>query len=591
MNSKVQNKLPLSITNKFLDIIWVRIFIVFVFVKILLDYYDFNMVLAFESNVLKGFEVKGNQLIPEKTILINVKLKPGDILTEEAVQKEINNIAEMGYFSYVGAEVKDTDKGKILVFNVVENAVIGDIHITGCSKVSNDKILAVMESKLGTVFNSKLLSQDIQNINEFLAKEGYIFSRVTDAKVEDQGSKILIEITEGRIADIKIEGLKKTKEKVIRRELTIKPGDIYDNKVVVRDLQRVFNLGFFEEVKRDHLPGPNPNEVVLVIQVVEQKTGRAGIGGGYSSLNGIVGFANISQNNFNGEGKRVYLKTEFGGVKTFEVGYFDPWLNNKPKSLGIDIYNTKYTRHLYAGGDTLTKYDEKRKGGSILLGKRIRKDFDLSLRFRDEDITLKPTDSNVPIPAGVVSGRLQTLGLTLDIDTRDNRFSAKTGRRDTIWLETTGGLLIGPNQYTKLAFAVRRYFPLNVTKKLVFASQIVGGRTTISKGFVPIYDMFFIGGSDTVRGYKEREFLGTKVLYTNLELRQNIAKNFGLVAFYDIGSTWGLDYNRVSKEIDWKKGFGIGIRLITPLGPVAIDHGKATDRGEGRTYFNFGSSF
>ncbi|MDD2999437.1 MAG: BamA/TamA family outer membrane protein [Candidatus Riflebacteria bacterium] len=546
---------------------------------------------AYESNVVVGFKVEGNRLIEEKLILLNLAMKVGDQLAPQAVQEDIARLGEMGYFSYVGAEIRAADQGKEVVFKVEENAIVGEIEVKGCTKVSSNILKESMESKIGSVFNSKLLTQDIQNINETLGREGYLFSKVSDAFVQDQGSKINIEITEGVLAEIKIEGLKKTNEKVVRRELTIKTGEIYDNKKIVRDLQRLYNLGFFEEVRRDHLPGKTPEEVVLVIHVVEQKTGRAGVGAGYSSLNGLVGFVNLSQNNFQGIGKRVYMKTEFGGIQTYELGYFDPWLNDKPQSFGVDLYNTKYTRNLYSSGDTLTEYDERRKGGAITLGRRLEKDVDLSFRFRDEDIKLTPTDSTATSPAGIVNGRIQTLAAILDKDTRDNRFRPTGGQHDTLWIETTGGLLKGSNQYTKYLLSLRRYFAISKNRRTVFAVQGAFGQTTIGEGSVPIYDMFSIGGSSTVRGYEEREFLGTKVFYSNLELRQNFAKNFDVVGFYDLGSAWGTDYDRKKLSYDQKQGYGVGIRLQTPLGPVALDYGKATDRGDGTTYINFGSSF
>lgn len=546
---------------------------------------------AYESNVVVGFKVEGNRLIEEKLILLNLSMKTGDKLDPKAVQEDIAKIGEMGFFSYVGAEIKATEQGKEVVFKVEENAIVGEIDVKGCTKVSADVLRAAMESKVGSVFNSKLLTQDIQHVNEALSREGYLFSKVTDAFVQDQGSKINVEITEGVLAEVRIEGLKKTKEKVVRRELTVKAGEIYDNKKIVRDLQRLYNLGFFEEVRRDHLPGKTPEEVVLVIQLVEQKTGRAGVGAGYSSLNGLVGFVNLSQNNFQGDGKRIYMKTEFGGIQTYELGYFNPWLNDKPQSFGVDVYNTKYTRNLYAAGNTLTEYDERRKGGAITLGRRIRNDVDLSFRFRDEDVKLTPTDSTVPVPAGVLNGRVQTFATILDKDTRDNRFRPTNGLHDTFWVETTGGMLKGENQYTKYMLAMRRYFAISKNRKTVAAIQSVGGQTTIGDGFVPIYDMFSVGGSSTVRGYEEREFLGTKVFYTNFELRQNFAKNFDVVGFYDIGSAWGTDYNRKNLSYDLKSGYGLGIRLQTPLGPVALDYGKANDRSDGTTYINFGSSF
>lgn len=546
---------------------------------------------AYESNVIVGFEVQGNQLIDEKIILLNIAEKIGDTLSAQAVQDDIARIGEMGYFSYVGAEVKTDGTGKKVVFNVEENAIVGDIVIKGCTKVKNEILLDAMESKIGTVFNSKLLTQDIQHVNDALGREGYLFSKVSDAYVQDQGSKINIEITEGILADVKIEGLKKTKEKVVRRELTVKPGEIYDNKKIVRDLQRLYNLGFFEEVRRDHLPGKTPDEIVLVIHLVEQKTGRAGVGAGYSSLNGLVGFINLSQNNFQGSGKRVYLKTEFGGVESYEIGYFDPWFRDRPQSFGIDGYNTEYTRNLYANGREVNEYDERRKGGAITLGKRLSRDVDLSFRFRDEKVRLTPTTAGVALPIGAVNGRLQTFAMILDKDTRDNRFRPTGGVHDTFWVETTGGFLKGANQYTKYMLSMRRYIPLTSSKKTIFAIQGVYADTSIGEGFMPIYDMFSVGGSNSIRGYEEREFLGTRIAYANFEIRHNLAKNFDIVGFYDTGSAWGTSYDRLPINRERKSGYGVGIRLQTPLGPVALDYGKAEDRSDGETYVNFGSSF
>ena len=134
-----------------------------------------------------------------------------------------------------------------------------------------------------------------------------------------------------------------------------------------------------------------------------------------------------------------------------------------------------------------------------------------------------------------MNGRVQTFATILDKDTRDNRFRPTGGLHDTFWVETTGGMLKGENQYTKYMLALRRYMPVTKNRKTTFAVQSVAGQTTIGDGFVPIYDMFSVGGSSTVRGYEEREFLGTKVFYTNFELRQ-ILQNFDVVGFYDIGS-------------------------------------------------------
>jgi len=542
------------------------------------------------GNEFKSFQVEGNRLISTDTILLNLKAKPGDSLNGKAIQEEINRIGEMGYFSYVGAEIRPTQGGKCLIFKVEENPIIGEINMKGNTVIPTEKCSDIMESKIGCVFNTKLLSQDIQNIGEFLARQGFPFSRVSDANVKEKGSIISIEITDAKIGDIKIEGLKKTKEKVVRRELTIKPGDIYDRNKIIRDLQRIDNLGLFAEVKPDHLPGKKPDEIVLVIQVVEQKTGRYGGGCSYSALNGAVGFANYSINNFKGENKRLYAKTEFGGIKTYELGYFDPWLNDRPVSFGCGIYNTKYTRNLYDSEETF-QYDEQRRGGNITMGRRINRDIDVSLSFRDENITVTPTDSTKKLPSGIINGRMQTLGGIIDKDTRNNRFRPSSGVHDTFSVETTGGILSGANNFSKYHLALRRYFPISRNRKTTLALQGVTGYTSLNSGCVPVYELYGVGGTGTIRGYEAREFLGTKTGYGNVEVRQVIAKNFDLVGFFDIGSAFGTDINGIDQSFKAKKGYGFGIRIITPLGPVAIDYGKATDRKDGQTYFDFGAPF
>lgn len=548
-------------------------------------------VYAYSSNIVTEFVVEGNRMIDDKLILMNIATKIGDRFNAEAVQNDIAKIGEMGYFSYVGAEAVPYKNGQKIVFHVEENEIIGEISIKGCTTVEDRILKDAMESKIGTVFNSKLLSQDIRHLNEALAKQGFLFSKVVDAYVQDKGRKINVKIVEGFLTEIRIEGLKQTKEKVVRRELSAKPGEIYDNKKIVRDLQRIYNLGFFSEVRRDHLPADNPDDVILVIHLVEQKTGRAGAGGGYSSLNGLVGFVTLSQDNLNGTGRRAYIRTEFGGVENYELGYFDPWFRDKPQSFGLDLYNTEYTRNLYSSGSTINEYDERRRGGALTLGRRLTRDTDLSFRFRDEDVELTPTSSTTPMPAGAVNGRSQTLSVIYDTDTRNNRFKPSKGVHDTFWVETTGGFLKGANQYTKYMLALRRYYPIGYSDKTVFAVQGVYGDTEVGSGFVPVYDMFSVGGSNSVRGYEEREFLGTRIFYANFELRHNLSDNFVLVAFYDTGSAWGDDYNKNPIDYDNKSGYGIGFRVHTPIGPIAVDYGKADDRDSGETYINFGSSF
>ncbi|MFC1743847.1 outer membrane protein assembly factor [Candidatus Riflebacteria bacterium] len=540
---------------------------------------------AFESNVIVDYQVAGNQVVPEHEILMAVRSKIGTQVSRELIEREVKNVGALGYFSYVGADVKDSDRGKIVIFQVVENPVIKDVRFEGLTQVRPEKILKGIKTRSGSIYNSKVLNEDLPRLEAAFAKAGFPFNRIVDIQVLEKGTKIIFFVSEGKIAKISVEGNDVTHPKVILRELTIKKGDYYNNKKIVRDLQRIFNLGFFEEVKRKHVLGGKPEEIHLVIVVKEQKTGSAGFGGGYSTLNGLVGFLNAKKENFQGRGQRVAVRYEFGGTNSFEFSWFEPWVRNRPISLGVDLFKTQVNRDLFQDGNIVSDYKDHRIGYVVTAGKRFGPDTKTYISFRDEDVEISEVENPELITDfSIRDGRHQTLTLSYDHDSRDNIFRATRGAKDTLTVQHTGGFLKGVDAYTKYTAGARRYFALTGDKKTIVAMQSIWGTTVITKGELPFYNLFSVGGSDTVRGYREREFLGSKMFHTNLELRQTLAKNIDGVLFYDIGDAWNDKYR-------FKYGFGAGVRLITPIGPLRIDYGKAKDRDESQIYFNFGNAF
>jgi len=540
---------------------------------------------AFTTNRITSIVIKGNENISCKMIMRTLKMKEGDVFSDELVQSDVNNIYLLGYFADVGADVVDDPirRGKKVIFKVVENVKVKEVNICGNKKLPTSAILKVMKTRPGRVFNIPVLNEDIKNISKLYAKKGYMFSGVSNMEVKDEGEIINIEITEAIIGKIKIEGNTKTKDWVIKKMLLVKEGDIFSSKRVLRSLQRIFNLGFFKTVKPRY-SYTKDKKLVLTILVEEAKTGAASFGGGYSSTNGFVGFLEVREKNLFGKAMAANARVEVGGITTYRLGFYNPWFY-KDISLGVDLYNTKIERDEVENGQVVSTYDEKRKGGALLLGKATSTYTRVSMRFRDEKVEIDPKAGRTPQGTG---GELQTLTLKCVYDNRDNVLKPRRGRRDSVTIETTGGFLKGKDHFTLYTLNLQRYFALS--KRVVLAFRGIGGIADVREGVLPIYEEFGVGGSTTLRGYRTREFTGDKMAIFNTEFRYDLAKKLTGVVFVDYGDAWGL-HNRPGS--DFKMGMGVGVIFNSPIGPIRIDYGKPvgeSGRG-GRTYFNMGSIF
>ena len=538
---------------------------------------------AFCGNTIKKIGVIGNKLVSPDIILLALDVKVGEELTEDIVQKNMKLIYELGYFSDVGAKIEDIDDGKYLIFKVKENKVVKTINISGNKVISLHEIQEIMKTKIGSIFNIPVFNKDIKNINKLYKSRGYVLSSVRNVKVDDHGSSIKIEITEGRLEDIKIEGNDSTKDWVILREFSIKPGDIYNSNKIRRSLQKVFNLGYFETIKPAHLKGKNPDDVVLVLNVKEQKTGTASFGGGYSSNNGLVGFIQVSKKNFMGRGQTIKVKGEFGGVTNYELGFVEPWLRHKPISLGFNIYNTKTTQDQYdENGNYLREYDERRKGGDISIGKKLAYFTSGSISFSDQNIDVTPEDYST----GLEDDHIQTLGLSISRDSRDNVFQPTFGAYDSLSISKTGGFLKGNNNYTKYYSVFRRYY--EIKPKNIFAFRLIYGMIDLAGGDVPEYEEFGLGGSSNLRGYRNRELIGREIAVTNFEYRHIFTKKFTGILFFDAGDVTKSLGTRFNFN---KQGVGVGVSVKSPIGPIRLDYGKGNNGRGGRTYFTMAESF
>ena len=299
------------------------------------------------GKTVTAVKVTGNTTITEAEILGAVKTKPGDVVAADKIKQDMQTIYDLGYFFDVVANFNEVPEGVQVVYTVMENPVLKEVVIKGNTKVTTDKLQSMVTVAKGTILNSRMLNENVRAIEEHYRAEGYILAKVSDVAMSP-GGVLTLTMNEGLLERIEVKGNDKTKTYVITREMKLKPGQPFNAKDAKRSMQKVYNLGYFEDVNMKLNPGREPNGVVLETSVVEQKTGTFTIGGGYSSEDGMIGIIELGDNNFRGTGDKAKIHWEFGGNssdRNYEFSYTRPWIDDKETSLGFSFYDmtNRYT--------------------------------------------------------------------------------------------------------------------------------------------------------------------------------------------------------------------------------------------------------
>ncbi len=513
-----------------------------------------------------------------------------------------------------------------------------------------EKIQEMINPAEGEIFDRGEFEKSILEIKQLYSEEGYVLMTLNPIPSynEQEGYvDFLIEIDEGSVIvidQVKINGLIKTKEKVVRRELDqlkIKTGEFLDMKALRKARQRLFQMGFLRNVEfiPSNTEGQKRN---LNVNLDESpRTGMFSLGGGYGSEGGLFGIAEVGENNLMGQAYNIHLKGEVGTWyrRTAELRLGTPWVLGSPTRANIRIYNNTFTRRYYRGltsySSGLTdisyrhvRYIDKRKGVSLTLGRPIFEDIDASIRFRNEDANVKhrKTTQGGGIELENYLDRFtRSLTLMLSRDTRDYRTSLYhpiSGAYGTISYEYSGGFLGADNNFRKYSLDFSWF--LKTWQNFVFASHLNGGildsrTSTKSSGSYydsyridPLYfERFWIGGIDTVRGYEDFEIVptdgprgynpngGNKQIYANFEYRVPVSPQLTGVLFFDVGNVWQQSLSNISrKDLDFKKGVGVGIRFDLGGGMlVRLEYGFPLDRDlwvsdrSGKFHFSVGPGF
>lgn len=533
--------------------------------------------------------VSGNATIPEDTVMAAVKVKPGSTLTPDAVKQDMQAIYELGYFFDVVANFTEVPEGVKVVYTVMENPVLTDIVVQGNTKVSTEKITDILKLEKGKILNTKTLNENARGIEQYYHDQGYILAKVSDVSMSP-GGVLTVSINEGMLEDIQVKGNDKTKDYVITREMKLKTGQPFNVKDARRSMQKVYNLGYFEDVNMKLNPGKEPNAVVLETDVVEQKTGTFTIGGGYSENDGLIGIIELGDNNFRGTGDKAKIHWEFGGDtdnKNYSIGYTKPWLDSKETSASFNFYDMTNEYTDYQKGKEYSTYDRNRKGWDVTLGRPQNEYMRNYITFKSRDDKYVDHVSGTDVRTDDPNYLKDNFGLTHSVtlsrvfDSRDNVFNPTEGSYYSLSSEFAGRFMGGEFNFNKYTAESRKYY--KVGKEQVIAVRAEAG---YADGKMPQSGKFNVGGSDSLRGYDDDQFEGDKMLLGSVEYRFPIAKKVQGVVFSDIGNAWeGEGY----KLNDLKGSIGVGVRVNTPLGPVRLDLAKGSEGA--KTHFSFGGQF
>ena len=534
--------------------------------------------------------VEGNEYVSDFEILNAVTTEVGDQTDQESLRTDMQNVFELGYFSDINIAFENYEGGLNVIFEVVENPVLKDIEISGNQPIySTDKILEILDLKLDTVLNVKKMNENLKSLQEKMQDDGYVLARYKDVNISDQGV-LKVEISPGYLDSIEISGNSKTDDDVILREVPITAGEVVNINKIQKGFQNLSRLGFFENINPElQRVDPEENSAKLVINLDEGKTGNLQFGGGYSSNDGWIGFVDVSEKNLFGNGQNIGVKWQFGDTTTYSLNFHEPYLWDTDFSFGFSIYDRETDRTTSEDLD----YIKKSRGGSISLGHPLPRDWRTSLRYRVEDTEeiWDETNSSANITEGqlISDNELRSMTLSLNRDTSNSRFHPTSGSINNFSIEHAGDFLGGNMDFTKFNWDSRRYYP--GFKNHAWALRMKLG---LSEPRTPLAgEEYDLGGSDSLRGYERSDFDfedqdNNNLLLFNLEYRMPFNDSFTGVVFTDAGNVWeGRDSISLN---DLKYGYGLGMRMNTPVGQLRLDYGWDEDQ-DGRLHFSIGNTF
>jgi len=521
---------------------------------------------------------------------------------------------------------------------------LGDIAFKG-NKLYSERLLKLLpRQKKGMIFTPSKLDKDLETLEDFYGRDGYLDTRVRlirKPNLKTGNIDVEYQINESekfQVETINIEGNTKTKSIVILRELVLGPGDVFSSVLMKISKLRLENTRFFEDPVNVKDESTNiPGRRNLKISVTEARTGNLTFGAGFSTLERAVVFAEISQSNFDfknrksffqGDGQKFRLKFQIGSQSSeIVLSFEEPYLFERELAFGFELYRQ-------SSDYNSSYYEEIRTGGTVYLRKRFFNWLESRLSYTYEVVEIGNVSPSAPPQIVLLAGNETTskIGLSFTQDTRDKIINTTRGNYATLLGEIAGGPLSGDNNYYRLEYRGSKFFPLAEFQEQVLS---VIGRVGVVEAFgesarkrdisypisdgaggivyiplkdyvpgVPVYDRYFLGGPQTLRGFEYRmvgpkdatgePLGGSSYGFISLEYSLDVVKPVRFAFFYDGGfvNTRAYDFN----PSGYNDNFGFGLRLFVAGAPLSLDLGipltgdKFNKKGS-QFNFSFGTRF
>jgi len=582
-----------------------------------------------------------------------IRTQAGQTTTRSQLQEDINSIFGTGFFSNVQALPEDTPLGVRVSFVVNPNPILTKVNLEA-NPIGVKSVLPpgdvdnIFREQYGKILNLRDLQDGVKKLTKEYQDKGYVLANLIGSpKVADNGV-VTLELAEGVVESIRVRFQKKeskkqttqdgqevkgrTQDYIIKRELELKPGQVFNRNMVQKDLKRLFGLGIFEDVNISLDPGTDPSQVKVIVNVVERSSGSIGLGAGISSASGLFGTVSYQQQNIAGRDQKFSAETQVGERDLlFDLRFTDPWIDG-------DTHRTSYTTDVFRRSTVSTLYEGKntnintfnlptdtagdvpriqRVGGGTVFTRPLSNDpytpseWTASAGFQYQRVSSRDGNDNIREFGTVYVNNLPTqlIHLTYSGTGQDDLFLFQTSiqrdHRNNPLQPTTGSYLrLGADQsiplglgnilFTRLRANYSQYFPvklLKFSKKAQTLAFNFQAGTLI--GDLPPYEAFTLGGSNSVRGYNEGELgSGRSYAQASVEYRFPVFSVISGAVFFDYGTDLGTNTPaaQLLSESGNGYGYGLGLRIQSPLGPIRIDYG-INDQGGSRVNFGIGERF
>jgi outer membrane protein insertion porin family len=579
--------------------------------------------------------IVGNKYLKEKDIKAKLQTSEvflwffGGTLKREELRRDLDRIRayylDNGFLDIAVEEPEiqiDEKKRQLrIVIRVEEGAQyrIGNLVVKGNNLFSEAEIRRRIRTQSGGIFSREKLQGDVVAITDRYAERGYLFADVapiTDVRRAENIVDVSLEITEGRqafINRIEIAGNVRTRDKVIRREIPLIEGDVFNSALLQAGRRSLEGTGFFEEVKIETRRGTAEDRVDVVVDVKEKPTGAFTIGGGYSSVDGILGAVTLSQNNLFGYGKRASVAGQIGAnANRFNINYVDPHLWESNFNFDVRGYkiNTSYDTTGTQGFNTDTT------GGTFSLGHYLFESVWGVLSYTIEDVLIKDVAADAPFLVQKQAAENDGYSLTSAVggalvrDTRDSFTEPTRGNRTRLAATFAGSFLGGDNNFTKYSFESSQFWPLWWSLVFNLRGTFWYGKAYGDTPELPAQERFFLGGINTIRGFRNFTISptdpaggsglngGNKAFFVNTEVLFPLIEAMRMrgAVFFDIGNN--LDERDRVQDLFIRQAryaAGIGIRFNSPLGAIRVDWGFNLNPRENEKFqvlhFSAGTTF